>query len=605
MILHALVLIVVLFRCDAGPPGPSTGGSTATQGWDSYSGTECSSSSFSDSPKCTSWIMSTGMRSDNIDAFVSSNGGALYDVEAVYIRSSGDVMAVYTSGIPSYNITITSDILDLLTGRQNAETDFVGSSGIPSIEVGDIVQFGDSIGYSSSGCTMGYWPPGPECPEDIATIYKIPLTPEDLHQNTRCEPGLGAIGLWVNGYHIFGWSDGFYYNDANEVWQNLAPVLEINDVDICGGHAAMGYYHAHGYSETCLAPLVGDDGTAHSPIIAWMADGYPMHGKYHANGVKSESCYVARNYSDSSDPYGCGGTGERTCVMVDMYDKLKGVTAAEHDGPDVTEMITSLSSNLFQAESGMYYQDYYYDDECTEVGNHKLDKYNGHEHGSYGYHYHASDSFPFMAGPILKASPDSTFFSCSDDGTDAPTIAPTAAPTVFVSSSPTVMPTTSPTAPTSAPTQTPSVSPTVAPTDSPTTMPTASPTVAATGCEVTVTTNTEVATSVDWNIFQVDGTSAVASGSVPGTNTFELDQDVDYVLKLSATTPYEGNMSIAVTGHLTRTGTFTSDMEFLAETAVLSCDGVTFSSGSAGSDSAFTAQVMLATFVVIVLSLLK
>ena len=39
------------------------------------------------------------------------------------------------------------------------------------------------------------------------------------------------------------------------------------------------------------------------------ADGYLIYGPYVDNGQFAESCWVARDYNDGEDPYGCGGEG--------------------------------------------------------------------------------------------------------------------------------------------------------------------------------------------------------------------------------------------------------------------------------------------------------
>jgi hypothetical protein len=62
------------------------------------------------------------------------------------------------AGIPNYDHEFTSTEVASLNSRPKAATDF--SSGHTSVAVGDMVVFGDDIGYSSTACTTGYWPPG-------------------------------------------------------------------------------------------------------------------------------------------------------------------------------------------------------------------------------------------------------------------------------------------------------------------------------------------------------------------------------------------------------------------------------------------------------------
>ena len=46
---------------------------------------------------------------------------------------------------------------------------------------------------------------------------------------------------------MYGWSDGMSYNGAN-LWQNLAPVFEKYDFDVCNGEALLDSpYHRKNY----------------------------------------------------------------------------------------------------------------------------------------------------------------------------------------------------------------------------------------------------------------------------------------------------------------------------------------------------------------------
>ena len=79
------------------------------------------------------------------------------------------------SGIPSYLRNISLWDMNLLNNRPKKSTDFSG--GKTSVKVGQSVVFGASIGYSSTGCSMGYWPPGPGCPSDMKAKYVFPISP--------------------------------------------------------------------------------------------------------------------------------------------------------------------------------------------------------------------------------------------------------------------------------------------------------------------------------------------------------------------------------------------------------------------------------------------
>ncbi|MDP2547825.1 YHYH protein [Oceanobacter sp. 4_MG-2023] len=342
-----------------------------------------------------------------------------------------DYVVVNSQGIPDYSVTITQDILDTLNSRPKADTDFV--TGEPTVAVGDVIAFGEDIGYDSNdNCSMdygfGYWPPGPECPtQDERTVY-VPVEPSAATE--ECDSGLDKIGIMVNGASIFNWEDGFTYNEEG-VWSNLAPEAEVYDIDMCGGHAAGTDYHHHLYS-SCLAELLGDDGSGHSPIWGYAADGYPIYGPWEDDGVLAVSSWVTRDYDDANT--GCSD-GARSCVLVDQYDTTQGTVDVDYPGPDFDDVVTSLSDNEFVAVNGFYFEDYYWDSSLTDQGGEYLDQHNGHTDDEHGYHYHITitmddegtikAAFPYILGPQYAGElHDNAVASCTSSSTDLPTDLP-------------------------------------------------------------------------------------------------------------------------------------------------------------------------------------
>ena len=356
------------------------------------------------------WQLNTDERSDWI--YESSvNQGVAEGVQAVSTTtvSGAAYWSVSATGIPKYDIQMTSEIISELNTRPKASTDFV--AGMTSANIGDMVTFGADIGYNSSSenCFStggaGYWPPGPGCPQDVAKTGLFPQEPEPASKT--CYSGLGAMGYAVNGASFYNWSDGQSYQNQG-VWHNLAAEAERYDVDICGGHAANSDYHHHFYSP-CLAESMDDTGSTHSPVYGIAADGYPIHGPWHANGVLVKSSWVARDYDDANSPTGCGGGGNRTCVLVDQLDASQGTTNASSNGPNTSSSFNSMSGNVISAISGVFLQDFYFDSSLSQSSDIQLDKHNGHAHDGLSYHYHFtitmdnanswSPTFPYIVGP--------------------------------------------------------------------------------------------------------------------------------------------------------------------------------------------------------------
>ncbi|WP_198147285.1 YHYH protein [Gilvimarinus polysaccharolyticus] len=367
------------------------------------------------------WLINT----DNTRAahiLESDSGlGVLVNVQSVSEQAvSGEVFTVVTSeGVPDYSVTITDEMLAQLNNRPRAATDFAAGEAV--INVGDTVGFGQDIGYNSnSNCGMnagfGYWPPGPECPSQATREGYFTQSPQKAEDT--CANGLGKVGLWVNGSSVYNWGDGMSYNNEG-AWQNLAPIAEQYDVDVCGGHAAMGDYHHHFYS-TCLADMVGDKADGHSPLYGYAADGYPIYGPWQAEGELAASAWAVRDYSADSAT-GCSD-GTRSCTLVDPFDVSLG-TEFVASGPSFDDVVSTLSGNQLTAYNGYYYEDYYWDSSLTEQGGAYLDQYNGHTDEQRGYHYHITvseqdgqltPSFPYIIGTRFAGElPDNSLAQCS------------------------------------------------------------------------------------------------------------------------------------------------------------------------------------------------
>ncbi len=370
------------------------------------------------------WVLNDGSERSRYIIESDSNNGVLVNVQSV--QDNGSSVRVSASGIPDYLVEITQAQVDWLNSRPRANSDF--ASGRTTVRAGSTIVFGQDIGYNSSSreCTVGegygYWPPGPGCPTDQGKVIDFPVQPAPASDD--CETGAGAVGYYVNGTSVYNWTDAQTYLNEG-VWQTLAPVAEVYDVDICGGHAANGDYHHHFYSE-CLAELVGDTGNGHSPIYGFAADGYPIYGPWEANGELARSSWAARDYDSPQSDTGCGSAGVRSCLLVDQYDPGAGTVAASSNGPTTSGSFTSLSNNTFDTPTGFFFEDWYWDSNLAQQGGAWLDQYNGHSDSERGYHYHvtiefvdgvATPSFPYSVGPRYAGElQDNASASCAASG---------------------------------------------------------------------------------------------------------------------------------------------------------------------------------------------
>lgn len=187
----------------------------------------------------------------------------------------------------------------------------------------------------------------PSLATDQAAIYKIPLTPTP-NTGTATVTNMGNIGVFVNGVSLFDWKDGVSWNNttgalcggpgntpcpggmgASQAWNRDAIPAEMAGFDCAKAHPAMGNYHHHQnptpfnldlnvIEDVCdLYPadgLYAVDVNAHSPLIGFAYDGYPIYGAIgyaNVNGTggltRIKSSYVQRNitvrthYADGTD----------------------------------------------------------------------------------------------------------------------------------------------------------------------------------------------------------------------------------------------------------------------------------------------------------------
>ena len=139
-----------------------------------------------------------------------------------------------------------------------------------------------------------------------ASIYRIPRTP--VIPTTKTLTGLGATGRMVNGVSMFDARDAFSYVNASStdatptngltgdgVWNRDGWANEGVTFDPALAHQAGNVYHYHAHP-SALRYQLGDHVdcnpttnrytesaaavTAHSPIVAWAADGLPVYGPY-------------------------------------------------------------------------------------------------------------------------------------------------------------------------------------------------------------------------------------------------------------------------------------------------------------------------------------
>jgi hypothetical protein len=188
---------------------------------------------------------------------------------------------------------------------------YVRTNGIPAYTTGPFLDGNPSLATAQNG------------------YFKISLNPVQ-NTGTPTATTMGNIGVFINGVALFDDRDGVSWRAATNalaggplggmgdmVWNRDAIVAERAGFDCAKGHPAMGNYHHHQnpsafnldmqeISNVCDLYLADGlyvlDSTAHSPLIGFAYDGFPIYGAFgfkNADGTggiaRMKSGYALRN----------------------------------------------------------------------------------------------------------------------------------------------------------------------------------------------------------------------------------------------------------------------------------------------------------------------
>jgi hypothetical protein len=200
---------------------------------------------------------------------------------------------------------------------------YVRTNGIPAYTTGPFLDGNPSLATAQNG------------------YFKISLNPVQ-NTGTPTATTMGNIGVFINGVALFDDRDGVSWRAATNalaggplggmgdmIWNRDAIVAERAGFDCAKGHPAMGNYHHHQnpsafnldlqeISNVCDLYLADGlyvlDSTAHSPLIGFAYDGFPIYGAFgfkNAGGTggiaRMKSGYALRNiatrttYANGSD----------------------------------------------------------------------------------------------------------------------------------------------------------------------------------------------------------------------------------------------------------------------------------------------------------------
>ena len=307
---------------------------------------------------------------------------------------------------------------DVQLVRYSADYVYVNASGLPSHVMGP---------WYINGQIFGNWPLN----QNI--VQRFPRVPAAATSANRYATTGGANGLWVNGVAVFNMSDDYSYKNSTAadvqrtgdgIWNRDANLAEVATFDPAYAHQpGSGQYHYHAnpkglryslgdnvtynaatnaYSETVAAA------TAHSPVLGYAWDGYPIYGPYGyatafdtASGIRRMTTgYQLRNGTNGTANLASTGRVTLPKWAATLQNRSQTLTSSQY-GPAV-----SAAKPL-----GTYQEDYdYLGDLGKTLGtDFDLDVYNGrfcvtpeYPNGTYAYFVtidaSASPTFPYVTG---------------------------------------------------------------------------------------------------------------------------------------------------------------------------------------------------------------
>ena len=332
-------------------------------------------------------------------AFIGNTYAQLSPAITSWLQNTTETGSYYMSGNPT---AIDNGILyNCQKVEYSADYVYVSTHGIPAYPTGPFLDG------------------NPSQAADQNAIFQIPLSPQENTATPISTTG-GNIGVFINGVALFDYRDGVAWNPSTNAlcggpgnppcqggpmsqqdWNRDAVPAEMDGFDCSKAHPAMGNYHHHQnpsaykldkevVSDICnlydADGLYAIDSTAHSPLIGFAYDGYPIYGAY---GYKNAD--------------GSGGI-----VRIKSGYQLRDITQRTHhaDGTDVSDG-PDVNSTYFL---GYFREDYEFIAHTGEED--YLDEHNGRfcitpEYPSGTYAYFATvdenwnSAYPYVVGPTF------------------------------------------------------------------------------------------------------------------------------------------------------------------------------------------------------------
>ncbi len=282
-----------------------------------------------------------------VDSWFTQNSGKYARIfQTVADESAGNTVTTWSRGQGTQALPVYAGVREI---SSSSNWVYIRTSGLASYVMGPW--------YLNAAKTQLF----PNYPANQHVIYRVPRNP--TVPPTKTLTGLGAVGYFVNGVALFDNRDAFYWNGSSEVmgnglWNRDAYVNESVTFDAALAHQAGANHHYHAnpialrhqlgdhvdynpvsnrYSESTNAIL------KHSPIVAWVRDGFPIYGPYGysnptnpASGIRRMvSGFVVRNGQNGTTNLTTAGRTSLPQWAARAYNRSATLAVGEY-GPSVS-----------------------------------------------------------------------------------------------------------------------------------------------------------------------------------------------------------------------------------------------------------------------------
>lgn len=282
-------------------------------------------------------------------------GAYVYDNDQTVLSSTTSTCSTDSETESQVCFSIADDILT------------ISSNQVPNHTTGNFPNYegpsGEEYLATLRTVTVDYTP---EVAVSPTYVYDESGGPTPMNQNFY-KFGIASNGIGYNPMGLKAWSvlDGTGEETGEENWAWQAAVINEGDTDLdaYGGHVtSVGVYHYHGDVSLLAAD---EDGTRHSLLYGWAADGFPIYYKY--------------GYTTASDP---------TTAIKELTSSYQLKSGTRTDTGTAGEDYPSGTYD------GTYIQDYEY-----SAGLGDLDECNGRtgvtpEYPAGTYYYVITSDFP-------------------------------------------------------------------------------------------------------------------------------------------------------------------------------------------------------------------